>query len=95
MLTSVATHHLDLDSTDICSGYANSWSPNAIHALGEGLLPHAQLVAEQVSVQWVMEAHRASVAEGARQEDATQPADGVDFGSEVNVIPPSTKPNVV
>ena len=37
--------------------------------LGESLVPYALMVAEQVSVQWVMEAHRASVAEGVRQED--------------------------
>jgi len=64
VLTSVVTHHLDLDFTAICSGYADGWSLNAIHALGESLLPHAQLVAEQISAQWVMEARRASVAEG-------------------------------
>ena len=29
-----------------------------------------------------MEAHRANMAEGARQEDVTQPVDGVDVGSE-------------
>ena len=40
------------------------------------------LVAKQVSVQWVMEARRASVAEGVHQEDVTQPADGVEAGSE-------------
>ena len=49
VLTSVATHHLELDFAAICSGYADGWSPEAIHALGESLLPHAQLVAEQVS----------------------------------------------
>ena len=72
VLTSVATHHLDLDFTAICSGYANGWSPYAIHALGESLLSQAQLVAKQVSTQWVMEAHCVSVAEGVRQEDVTQ-----------------------
>ena len=49
VLTSVAMHHLELDFTAICSGYADSWSPEAIHVLEESLLPHAQLVAEQVS----------------------------------------------
>ena len=48
----------------------------------ESWLPHAQLVAKQVSVQWVMEARRVSVAEGVRQEDVTQPTDGVEVGSE-------------
>ena len=56
VLTLVVTHHLDLDFTAICSGYANGWSPYAIHALGESLLPCAQMVAEQVSAQWVMDA---------------------------------------
>ena len=69
VLTLVVTHHLDLDFTAICSGYANGWSPYAIHALGESLLPCAQMVVEQVSVQWVMEARRANTAEGMRQED--------------------------
>ena len=38
VLTSVATHHPDLDFTTICRGYA-------IHALGESLVPCAQMVA--------------------------------------------------
>ena len=69
VLTSVATHHPDLDFTAIYSGYADGWSPDAIHALGESLLPHAQLVAEQVSTQWVMEARRVNAAEGMGHED--------------------------
>ena len=69
MLTSVATHHLDLDFATICSGYTDDWSPDAIHTLGESLLPHAQLVVEQVSTQWVMEARCANVTEGAGQQD--------------------------
>ena len=48
VLTSVVTHHSDLDFAPICSRYADGWSLEAIHALGESLLPHAQLVAEQV-----------------------------------------------
>ena len=35
-----------------------------------------------------MEARHANVAEGARQEDVTQPMDGVEPGSEPNVVPP-------
>ena len=54
VLTSVETHHLDLDFATICNGYTDGWSPGFIHALGESLLPHTQLVAEQVSAQWVM-----------------------------------------
>ena len=56
VLTSVATHHPNLDFDTICSGYADGWSPDAIHALEESLLPCAQMVAEQVSAQWVMDA---------------------------------------
>ena len=41
VLASVATHHPDLDFTAICSEYADGWSPEAIHALRESLLPHA------------------------------------------------------
>ena len=65
VLTSVATYHLDLDFATIYSGYANGWSTEDIHSLGESLLPHAKLVAEQVSVLWVMDARRVDMAEGA------------------------------
>ena len=50
VLTSVVTHHPDLDFAAICRGYADGWSADAIHALGESLVPYAQMVAEQVSV---------------------------------------------
>ena len=49
VLTSVAMHHPDLDFTAIYSRYADGWSVEDIHSLGESLLPHAQLVVEQVS----------------------------------------------
>ena len=49
VLTSVATHHPDLDFATIYRGYADGWSADAIHALGESLVPYAQMVAEQVS----------------------------------------------
>ena len=42
---------------------------DAIHALRESLVPCTQMVAEQVSTQWVMEARRVSMAEGVRPED--------------------------
>ena len=87
VLTSVATHHPDLDYIAICRGYADGWSVDAILVLRESLVPYAQMVAEQVSVQWVMEARRASVAEGVHQEDVIQPADGVEAGSEASIIP--------
>ena len=95
MLTLVATHHPDLDFAAIYSGYADGYSPEAIHELGESLLPHAQLVVGQVSAQWVMEAHRASVAEGARSEDVVQPTDGVETRSETSIVSPPIEPNVV
>ena len=56
VLTSVATYHPDLDFTAICSGYADGLSTEDIQSLVESLLPHARLVAKQVSVQWVMDA---------------------------------------
>ena len=58
-------------------------------------MPYAQMVAEQVTAQWVMEAHCSSVAEDVRREDVVQPMEGVETGSEASVIPPSTEPNIV
>ena len=49
VLTSVATHHPNLDFTNICSGYAEGLSMEDIQSIGESLLPHARSVAEQVS----------------------------------------------
>ena len=49
VLTSVATHYPDLDFTAIYRGYANGWSTDKIHALEGSLVPHAQVVAEQVT----------------------------------------------
>ena len=39
VLTSVVTYHPDLDFVAICRGYANGWSADVIHALGESLVP--------------------------------------------------------
>ena len=64
VLTLVATHHPDLDFAAICRGYTDGWSADAIHALGESLVPYAQMVVEQVSTQWVMEARCSSMDEG-------------------------------
>ena len=66
VLTSVATHHPDLDFTAIYRGHTDGWSADAIHALGESLVPYAQMVVEQVSAQWVTDARRLSVAKGVR-----------------------------
>ena len=49
VLTSVVTHHPDLDFMAIYRGYADGWSTDEIHALGKSLVPHAQVVAEQVT----------------------------------------------
>ena len=58
-------------------------------------MPYAQMVAEQVSTQWVMEACCSSMAEGGCQEVVIQPVDGVEVGSEASVVLPPTEPNVV
>ena len=62
MLISVATYHPNLDFATICSGYAEGLSTEDIQSLGESLLPHARLVAEQVSMQWVMDVRREDMA---------------------------------
>ena len=49
VLTSVVTHHPNLDFATICSGYADGLSTEDIKLIGESLLPHARLVVEQVS----------------------------------------------
>ena len=51
------------------------------------------MVVEQVSMQWVMEARRSSMAKGACQEDVIQPVDGVDTRSETTIVSPLTEPN--
>ena len=53
------------------------------------------MVTEQVTTQWVMEAHRSSVAEDMHQEDVVQPVEGVETGSEVSIVLPPIKPNVI
>jgi len=53
------------------------------------------MVAEQVFAQWVMEAHRSSMAEGVRQEDIIQPTGGVETRSETNIVMHPIEPNVV
>ena len=67
VLTSVATYHPNLDFATICSRYADGLSMEDIQSLGESLLPHARLVAEQVSTQWVMDAHHEDMAGSARR----------------------------
>ena len=49
VLTSVVMHHPNLDFAAIYSGYAEGLSMEDIQSIGEGLLPHARSVADQVS----------------------------------------------
>ena len=46
-------------------------------------------------MQWVMDAHREDMGGSMRQGDVTQPTDCAEPGSEVDIVPPSTEPNVV
>ena len=64
----MATYHPDLNFAAIYR-HANGWCTEDIQLFGESLLPHAKLVAEQVSTQWVMDAHRADMVGSVRQED--------------------------
>ena len=41
-LVPASERHPDLDFAAICRGYADDWSADAIYALEESLLPHAQ-----------------------------------------------------
>ena len=95
VLTSVVMHHPNLDFATICSGYAEGLSTEDIQSIGEGLLPHARSVAEQVSAQWVMDVYREDMARSMRGENVAQPTDGTEPRSEVDVVPASTKLNVV
>ena len=94
VLTSVATHHPNLNFAAIYNGYAEGLSMEDIQSIGEGLLPHARSVADQVSAQWVMDVRHEDMARSMRGEDAAQPTDDADPGSEVNVTPAPTEPNV-
>ena len=70
VLTSVATHHPNLDFAAICSGYAKGLSMEDIQLIGEGLLPHARSMTGQVSVQWVMDVRHEDMARSMCGEDA-------------------------
>ena len=91
----MATHHPNLDFAAICSGYAKRLSMEDIQSIGEGLLPHARSMADQVSAQWVMDVHHEDMARSMRGEDVAQPVDGAEPGSELNVALVLTEPNVV
>ena len=95
VLTTVATHYPDLDFMAIYRGYTDGWSVDEIHALGKSLVLHAQVVAERVTTQWVMEACRSTVAADMHREDVVQPAEAAEAGLEASVILPPSEPNVV
>ena len=61
----------------------------------ESLLPHARSMTGQVSAQWVMDVHHEDMARSMRGKDVAQPVDGTEPGSEVDIAPASTEPNVV
>ena len=95
VLTLVATYRPNLDFATICSRYADGLSTEDIQTLGENLLPHVRLVEEQVSTQWVMDVRREDMARSVCREDIAQPTDGMEPGSEVDIAPASTEPNVI
>ena len=66
-----------------------------IQLIGERLLPHARSVADQVSVEWVMDVCREDLAKSARGEDAAELSDGEEPGSEVNVALVLVEPDAV
>ena len=65
----MAIYHLNLDFATIYSRYANGLSTEDIQSLGERLLPHARLVVEQVSAQWVIDVYYEDMAGSVRWED--------------------------
>ena len=95
VLTSVVTHHPNLDFAAICSGYAEGLSMEDIQSIEEGFLLHARSVADQVSAQWVMDVRREDMARSMCGEDAAQPTDGAKPVLKVNVAPVLTELNVV
>ena len=85
VLTLLAMYHPNLDFATICSGYVDGLSTKDIQTLRESLLPHARLVAEQVSTQRVMNVHREDMARSVHRGDVAQPADDTEPGSEVDI----------
>ena len=81
VLTSVATHHPNLDFEAICSRYADCLSLEDIQSIGVSLLPHARSVSEQVSTEWVMDVRHQDMARSMRGENASEPADSPKLGS--------------
>ena len=80
VLTSVATYHPNLDFATIYGGYAKGLSMEDIQSIGVSLLPHARLVSEQISAEWVMDVHRQDMARSMHGEDASEPTDRMEPG---------------
>ena len=95
MLTSVATHHPNLDFAAICDGYAEGLSMEDIQSIGESLLLHAWSVSEQVSAEWLMDVRCEDMVRSMRGEDASEPADSPEPGLGGNVASAPLEPNVV
>ena len=95
VLTSVVTHHPNLDFDAICSGYAEGLSMEDIQSIRVSLLPHTRLVSEQVSAEWVMDVRHQDMARSMRGENASEPADNLEPGSGGNVASASVEPNIV
>ena len=95
MLTSVATHHPNLDFDAIYSGYAEGLSMEDIQSIGVSLLPHARSVSEQVSAEWVMDVRRQDMARSMHGENASEPTDSLEPGLGGNVASALVELNVV
>ena len=95
MLTSVATHHPNLDFDAICSGYAKGLSMEDIQSIGVSLLSHVWSVSERVSAKWVMDVCREDMARSMRGEDASEPVDSPELGLGENAASASIEQNVV
>jgi len=95
VLTLVATHYPDLHFMAICRGYVNGWSTDEIHALGESLVLHTQVVTEPVTAQWLMEARYSTMAVDVCREDIVQPMEAAEARSKASIIPSPSEQNVV
>ena len=95
VLTSVATHYPGLDFMAAYRGYADGWSDEEIHVLGESLMSPARLVAEQVTLQWVMNAHRSRVARSVHPADVIQPAEVAEVAAVPSDLPFIAEPSAV
>ena len=88
-------YHPNLDFATIYGGYAEGLSIEDIQSIGGSLLPHAQSVSEQVSVEWVMDVRHQDRARSMRGEDASEPVDSTEPSSGGNIASALIEPNVV